>query len=160
MVEVGESAPTFELPDTTGSTTSLTDAIESGPAVLVFNRGTWCSFCAEQLQTFSTLEYDLWRHLNVDVIPIIGDPVPELVEMRDRFDLGVQLAADTDLTVSRQYGGTEESTTYGEIPIAATYVIDEAGTVRYEQVAENPADRTYANYIRAFIRDDYEKPYQ
>ncbi|MFB6299625.1 MAG: redoxin domain-containing protein [Halobacteriales archaeon] len=160
MVEIGETAPAFELPDTTGGSTSLTEVTESGPAVLVFNRGTWCSYCAEQLQTFSALEYDLWRHLNVDIVPIVGDPVPELVEMRDRFDLGLQLCADTDLTVSRQYGGIEESETHGEIPLAATYVIDETGTIRYAQVAENPADRTYANYIRAFIRDGFEKPYQ
>jgi len=160
MVQIGDAAPAFELPDTSGGTTSLASALEGGPAVLVFNRGYWCSYCAEQLGTFSALEYDLWRHLGVDVVPIVGDPVAELVEMRDRFDLSLQLCSDENLDVTRQYGGVEQTSDHGTIPTAATYVVDSEGTIRYEQVAENPADRTYANYIRAFVRDGFEKPYQ
>lgn len=160
MPEVGDSAPEFALPDTSGGTTSLSEITEAGPAVLVFNRGYWCSYCAEQLQTFSALEYDLWRHLDVDVVPIVGDPIPDLVEMRDRYDLSLQLCSDDDLAVARQYGGTEQTSNHGEIPVSATYVVDEDGTIRYEQIAENPADRTYANYVRAFIRDGFDKPYQ
>lgn len=160
MPGIGEAAPEFELSDTAGGTTSLAETTDHGPAVLVFNRGYWCSYCAEQLQTFSALEYDLWRHLNVSVVPIVGDPIPDLVKMRDRFDLSLQLCADEDLSVSRQYGGIEQTTSHGEIPMPATYVVDETGTIRYEQIAENPADRTYANYVRALIRDGFEPPYQ
>lgn len=160
MAEIGEQAPEFELPDTAGGTTSLSEITDDGPAVLVFNRGYWCSYCAEQLQTFSALEYDLWRHLNVSVVPIVGDPIPELVRMRDRFNFSLQLCSDEDLAVSRQYGGIEQTSSHGEIPISATYVVDESGTIRYAQIAENPADRTYANYVRALIRDGYEIPYQ
>lgn len=160
MVDIGDQAPEFELPDTSGGTTSLAEATESGPAVLVFNRGVWCSYCAEQLQTFSALEYDLWRHLDASVLAIVGDPVPDLVEMRDRFELRLQLLSDEELTASRRYGGVEETSAHGTIPVAATYVVDEAGTIRYAQVADDPADRTYANYVRAIIRDDYEIPYR
>jgi len=160
MVQVGDSAPEFALPNTAGGTTTLSSATDGGPAVLVFNRGHWCSYCAEQLQTFSALEYDLWRHLGATVVPIVGDPVPDLVEMRDRFGLSVQLCSDHDLAVTRQYGGVEQTSDHGTIPKAATYVVDERGTVRYEQVAENPADRTYANYVRAFIRDGFDEPYE
>lgn len=160
MTRVGDAAPEFDLPDTSGGTTSLAEVTDDGPAVLLFNRGSWCSYCAEQLQTFSALEYDMWRHLNVDVVPIVGDPIPALVEMRDRFDLSLQLCSDDDLAVAQQYGGTERTESHGEIPVAATYIVDGEGTVRYEQVAENPADRTYANYVRAFVRDGFEEPYQ
>lgn len=160
MVEIGNPAPEFELPDTSGGTTSLSEVTDEGPAVLVFNRGYWCSYCAEQLQTFSALEYDMWRHLDVDVVSVVGDPIPELVKMRDRYDLSLELCSDDELVVSRQYGGTEQTSTHGEIPTAATYVVDEEGIVRYEQIAKNPADRTYANYVRAFIRDGFKKPYQ
>jgi len=56
--------------------------------------------------------------------------------------------------------GVEETDAHGTIPLAATYVVDESGTTRYAQVADNPADRTYANFVRAIIRDDYEIPYR
>lgn len=80
--------------------------------------------------------------------------------MRDRYDLSMQLCFDEDLAVTRQYGETEQTSAHGEIPIAATYVVDEEGVIRYEHLAEDPADRTYANFIRAFIRDGFEIPYQ
>lgn len=159
MVDVGETAPAFQLPDTSGKTTSLSEATDSGPTVLVFNRGSWCSYCAEQLLTFSALEYDLWRHLDATVLPILGDPIPELVEMRDRFELRLQLLSDEDLTVAREYGGIEQTSEHGAIPVASTYVVDEDRIVRYAQVAENPSDRTYANYVRAVIRDGFEIPF-
>lgn len=160
MPDAGSHAPAFELPDTAGGTVSLDEATADGPAVLLFNRGAWCSYCAEQLQAFSALAYDLWRHLDVDIVPIFGDPVPDLVRMRDRYELSLQLCADEDLSVANEYGGIERTDTHGEIPIAATYVVDEAGTIRYEQVAEDPSDRTYANYVRAFIRDGFVEPYR
>lgn len=159
MPVAGDSAPDFALPSTAGGDVELSETLERGPTVLLFNRGTWCSYCAEQLQTFSNLEYDLWRHLGVDVLPIVGDPLPALVEMRDRFGLRLQLLSDPDLGVAQQYGGTEVTDDHGEIPLAATYVIDQAGLVRYAQVAEHPADRTYANWVRHFIRNGFERPY-
>ena len=159
-VDVGERAPDFALSNTAGGETQLSDTLTAGPSVLVFNRGYWCSYCAEQLQTFGALSYDLWRNNDVDVLPIAGDPVPDLVEMRDRFELPLQLLSDGDLEVSRQYTGTEESSKYGEIPIAGTIVVDTEHVVRYAQVAENPADRTYANYVRHFLNNDFTEPYE
>lgn len=159
MLRVGDTAPTFSLPSTAGGEVGLEEALSIGPAVVLTNRGAWCSYCAEQLQTFSALSYDLWRHHDVDVLPIVGDPVADLVEMRDRFDLRIQLLSDVDLDVARAYAGVEDNPKFGEIPVAGTFVVDPDGVVRYAQVAENPADRTYANYVRALIRDGYERPY-
>lgn len=39
------------------------------------------------------------------------------------------------------------------------YVIDSEGTIRYEQVADDVADRTYGNWIRYFIRNGFEDPF-
>jgi len=153
-----EQAPGFSLESTTGEAVSLADAVEDGPAVVLVNRGHWCSFCAEQLQTFSEVEYDLWFHDDVTVLPIVTDPVGDLVEMRDRYDLSTQLLADPDGEVAEQYSGTEQ-TSHGLTGIAATYVIDKEGVVQYEQVADHPADRTYGNWVRYFVRNDFEDPF-
>ncbi|MBX0305029.1 peroxiredoxin family protein [Haloarcula salinisoli] len=150
-----EDAPEFTLETTAGGEVSLADRREDGPVVVLINRGHWCSFCAEQLQTFSEVAYDLWFNDDVDILPVVTDPVPELVEMRDRFDLDFQLLADPDGEVAEQYSGTEE-TSHGRTGIAGTYVIDTDGVVRYEQVADHPADRTYGNWVRYFVRNDFE----
>ncbi|MFC6826557.1 peroxiredoxin family protein [Halopelagius fulvigenes] len=152
-------APDFTLENTGGGETTLSETLDSGPTVVLVNRGHWCSFCAEQLQTFSEVSYDLWFNDDIDVVPVVTDPMDEVTEMRDRFDLDIQLLADPEGTVTDQYSGTEE-TSHGLTGVAATYVVDEDGTVRYEQVADHPADRTYGNWVRYFIRNDYEDPFE
>lgn len=154
----GSEAPKFDLGSTGGGTVSLSDELEDGPAVVLINRGHWCSFCAEQLQTFSEVSYDLWFNENVSILPVVTDPIQEVTEMRDRYDLDIQLLADPDGDVAEQYSGTEQ-TSHGLTGIAATYVVDEDGTVRYEQVADHPADRTYGNWVRYYIRNGYEDPF-
>lgn len=155
----GEAAPEFELASTTGRDVRLADEIEDGPAVILLNRGPWCGFCAEQLLTFDALEYDLWRHEAVSVLPVFGAPVPELVEMRDRFDFGMQLLSDPDLEVAADYTGVEDNDDHGRIPIPGTFVVDESGVVRYEHVSERPDDRTYANTVRHLVKNGYRDIY-
>lgn len=159
MIEEGDTAPSFELPSTTGGNDTLDGLLDSGTLVLLFNRGTWCSYCAEQLQAFSALEYDLWRHHGTRVVGLTGDPVPANRQMQDRFDLSVPLLSDTGLEVSAEYVGIEENQSHGDIPFAATFIIDADRTVQYAHHAENAADRTYANYARHFIKNGYERPY-
>lgn len=160
MIEEGQKAPPYSLPSTAGDTVELTDALQSGPVVVLILRGHWCSYCAEQLQTFSELSYDLWRHEDVTIHPITGDQVPTLVEMRDRFDLQIQLLSDRDLSVAPAYTGIEDSGSRGRIPVGGTFVVDTDRVVQYAHVAADPADRTYANHVRHFIREGFERPYQ
>ena len=154
----GEDAPDFTLESTAGGDVSLTETLDSGPTIVLVNRGHWCSFCAEQLATFSRVFEDLRFNDGVDVLPVVTSERPELVEMRDRFDYDFQLLADPDGEVAEQYSGTEE-TSHGLTGIAGTYVVDTDGVVRYEQVAERVDDRTYGNWIRYFVRNDFEDPF-
>jgi len=154
----GTTAPEFTLESTSGGEVSLGETLDEGPAVVLVNRGHWCSFCAEQLATFSRVYEDLHFNESVDILPVVTSQRPELVEMRDRFDYRFQLLADPDGEVAEQYSGTEQ-TSHGLTAVAGTYVVDTDGTVRYEQVADDPADRTYGNWIRYFLRSDFEDPF-
>ncbi|MFC7157792.1 peroxiredoxin family protein [Halomarina halobia] len=159
MSLVGQQAPDFELESTSGKTVTLSDTLSNGPTVIVFFRGYWCSYCQEHLRTFSHLNYDLWRHLNVDILPISSSTVPDLVEMRDRFELTLQLLSDEDLEVTRQYTDTEDNSKHGEIPVPSTVIVDTDGIVRYQQIGDDPADRTSANLVRHILKNDFEHPY-
>lgn len=156
MVAEGDPAPSFELESTAGGTKRLETSLSTGPTAVVIFRGYWCSYCAEQLQTFSNLAYDLWRHFDTDVLAITGDPIPDLVEMRDRYDLKIQLLSDSELRVTPLYTETEDHPTYGRIPVPGTFIVDTDGIVRYAQVAEHTADRTYANLVRHKIKGGFD----
>lgn len=152
-------APDFTLDSTAGEPITLSETLADGPTVVLVNRGHWCSFCAEQLQTFSEVAYDMWFHDGVDVLPVVTDSLGDVTEMRDRFDLDVQLLADTDGEVAERYSGVEE-TSHGLTGIAGTYVVDTEGVVQYEHVADHPADRTYGNFVRYFVRNGFEDPFE
>jgi peroxiredoxin len=154
----GEPAPDFTLSNTAGGETTLSETLESGPTVVLVNRGFWCSFCAEQLATFDRVAEDLRFNDGVTVLPVVTSELSKVVEMRDRFDYSFQLTADPNGAVAERYSGTEE-TSHGLTGIAGTYVIDPDGEVRYEQVADHPGDRTYGNWVRYFIRNDYADPF-
>lgn len=116
----GQQAPEFELDSTSGGTVSLSETLASGPTVVVINRGAWCSFCAEQLSTFSRVAEDLKFNDGVDFLPVVPSDLEDVVEMRDRFDYRFQLAADPDGDVAEQYSGTEQ-TGHGLTGITGTF---------------------------------------
>lgn len=158
MTLKGSQSPGFELRSTGGGTVSLASELEDGPAIVHVNRGHWCSFSGEQLQTLSKVGDDLRFHDDVSVLPIVVDPLQRVTEMRDRYDLRIQLLADPDGEVAELYSGTDQ-TSHGLTGISATYVIDQDGIDQYEHVGDHAADRTYGNLLRYFIRNDYEDPY-
>jgi peroxiredoxin len=41
VVRIGDQAPGFALPDTTGATRTLEEYLAKGPLLLAFHRGTW-----------------------------------------------------------------------------------------------------------------------
>jgi peroxiredoxin len=140
-----ESAPAFSLRSTAGREASLADGLETGPALVVTNRGHWCSFCAEQLRTVDDVAEDLRFNDGLSILPVVTSELPRLVEMRDRFDFSFRLLADPDGAVAEQYAGTEQ-TSHGLTAVVGTYLVDTDGVVRYERVAENVTDRTYGNH--------------
>lgn len=159
MSLLGESAPDFTLENTAGTEITLSDTLEGGPTVLVFFRAAWCSFCAEQLRTFSDVSYDLWYNHDTDILPISADSVGNLVEMRDRYDLRIQLLSDPDFSVTTTYTERVEHDWRDDYTRSGTFVVDSNGTVRYEQIAEAAADRTYGNFVRYFIKRDFSDRY-
>lgn len=160
MTLVGEPAPDFTVRSTAGGELTLSETLSSGPTIVIPFRGQWCSYCAEQLTTFSMLEYDLWRHHGASIVPVTGDPIPDLIEMRDRFNLRLQLHSDPELLVASAYSGIEDHPSHGQIPVSGTFIVDTDCIVRYEQIAQNASDRTYANFVRHFLNEGYEHPYR
>ncbi len=159
MSLLGEDAPDFTLENTAGKEVTLSETLDRGPTVVVTFRAAWCSFCAEQLQTFSNLSYDLWFNHDTDVLPVSADSIENLVEMRDRFDLKIQLLSDPEFKVTETYTERMEHDWRDDYTRSGTFVVDTEGTVRYEQVAEAAADRTYANFVRYFLKRGYEDHY-
>ena len=159
MSLLGKDAPDFTLESTAGKEVTLSETLERGPTVVILFRAGWCSFCAEQLQTFSNLSYDLWHNHDTDILPVSSDSVGNLREMRDRYELQIQLLSDPTYETTQAYTEIVTHDWRDDYTRSGTFVVDTDGTVRYEQIAQAAADRTYANFIRYFIKRGYEDHY-
>lgn len=159
MSLLGRDAPDFTLESTAGKQVTLSETLDRGPTVVLMFRAAWCSFCAEQLQTFSALSYDLWHNHDTDILPVSSDSIGNLVEMRDRYDLKIQLLSDPDYETTRAYTEVVEHEWRDDYTRSGTFVVDTDGKVRYEQIAEAAADRTYGNFIRYFVKRGFEDRY-
>ena len=159
MSLLGKQAPDFTLQNTAGNEITLSETLDGGPTVIIMFRAAWCSFCAEQLQTFSALSYDLWHNHDVDILPVSSDSIGNLVEMRDRYELTIQLLSDPEYETTRAYTDVVTHDQRDDYTRAGTFVVDTDGRIRYEQIAGTAADRTYGNFIRYFIKRGYEDHY-
>lgn len=102
MVEVGEQAPDFTLPDDSGTEVSLRD-LRGRPVVLYFYPKDDTPGCTRQACGVR----DAWRAFS-DAGAVVLGVSPDSVEshraFREKYGLPFRLLADPDRTVIDQYG--------------------------------------------------------
>jgi peroxiredoxin len=148
--EVGEPMPDFALPNSRGVYVRLEQLIAEGPLVLSFNRGGWCPYCRSELTAWSEVIPDL-KALGGNFAAITGEVGGRAERMRAEIGLDAEMLCDVDHGVALGMGlafpvepsmrrryldcGLDLTDAYGSaswfLPIPATYVIDQAGIVRY-----------------------------
>ena len=133
---VGEPAPDFTLPSTSGSDVTLS-GLRGRPVLLAFFPLAFTSTCNTELGALSE-EYDRFRDAGVDVLPISVDSVPTLREFKAKERIAVDLLSDFKREVSRRYGTLIEERYFSN---RAYILIERAGVVRWAFAEETPATR-------------------
>ena len=154
----GDEAPNFTLKDDSGNTVSLIELTKDKPLILSFNRGNWCPFC--------NIEYAAWQreqgHLGGANFAMI---MPQLAEksatIKSEKGLTYQILEDRENKVASQFGLKFQLTeplqeihkAFGmdipahngdssyELPLAATYVIDQNQKIKYAYINPNWMER-------------------
>ncbi|HET6997236.1 MAG TPA: peroxiredoxin [Solirubrobacterales bacterium] len=126
-LNVGDSAPDFELPGTGDKTYRLSD-YRGRKVVLAFYPGDFTAVCTKQFCSYRD-QGDKLEGLGADVLGIS----PQSVDSHERFveekRLNVPLLADEDKSVAKAYGVLA-----GPMVRRAIFVIDEEGIVRHRKV--------------------------
>jgi len=126
-VDVGDTAPDFELPGTGGKTYKLSD-YRGRKLVLAFYPGDFTAVCTKQFCSYRDQGEKL-DQIGADVLGIS----PQSVESHERFtqekSLNVPLLADEDKSVAKAYGVLA-----GPMVRRAIFVIDEQGIIRHRKV--------------------------
>jgi len=155
-LRTGDTAPMFELPDAYGRPVRLQDLLAAGPVILSFYRGSWCPFCNLELRALQR-ELDNVVNAGARLVAISPNRPDISVELIDKLELTFPVLSDRDNRVGEQFGlvyevipeqrdlylaggrdlrelnGSERWT----LPVPATYVIDRAGTIRFDFIDLN-----------------------
>src|SRR5918911_3960090 len=130
MVEQGEQAPDFTLPDQDGNDVSLAD-YRGRTVVLYFYPKADTPGCTTQACGLRDTISD-FNDIGVAVLGVSPDPVKAVKKFHDKQGLNFTLLADEDHAVADAYGVWAEKSMYGKTywgNLRATFVIDEDGVV-------------------------------
>ena len=144
---VGSPAPDFTLASTSGEQVTLS-ALRGRRVLLAFFPLAFTSTCTSEMCAF-TDDYDAFAGEQVTVLPISVDSVPTLQEFKAKHGLKVDLLSDFKREASRAYGVLLEHTFFST---RAYFLVDEAGTVQWAHVEQNPGMRRENDEILAAIR--------
>ena len=130
MIDEGKSAPDFELPTDAGKSLMLSK-LKGHPVVVYFYPKDDTSGCTKEAQAFTELAAS-FKSAKVEVIGISPDSVESHAKFRNKYDLSVHLAADTDKAVATSYGVWVEKSMYGRKYMGverSTFLIDGKGHI-------------------------------
>jgi peroxiredoxin Q/BCP len=142
MLQVGQPAPSFTLPDASMEMMSLSSYKGKKNVVLYFYPKDGTPACTLQAIGFSDRE-DQFDKLDTVVFGVSRDDVLSHAAFRDEHGLTVQLLADTDEEVCRLYDVIREKIVDGHAKSClqrSTFVIDKKGVVRHILQDVNPKD--------------------
>jgi peroxiredoxin Q/BCP len=130
VVEQGDKAPDFTLPDQDGNPVTLSE-LRGQPVVLYFYPKADTPGCTTQACGIRDRRAD-YERAGARVLGVSSDPVAAIRKFADKYKLDFQLLADEDHEVAELYGVWGEKKMYGKTYLGvrrATFVIDPDGTI-------------------------------
>jgi thioredoxin-dependent peroxiredoxin len=130
VLEAGQEAPGFTLPDQDGNALTLSE-LRGQTVVLYFYPRADTPGCTTQACGVRDHGGD-YRASGARVIGVSPDGVAEVKKFADKFDLDFTLLADADHAVAEAYGTWGEKSMYGKKYMGvqrATFLIDPDGQI-------------------------------
>jgi peroxiredoxin len=167
---VGASAPGFTLPAADGSAVTLADRLAEGPVVLSFYRGAWCPVCNIEMRTLQEGLGDITSR-GASLVAVSPQAPDDSLSFAERMELGFTVLSDLDQAVAEAYRVRfrltdeliDQYTEWGlllpeqnadgswHLPVPATYVIDNDGTIRARHVEPDYRRRMDPDVILAAL---------
>jgi peroxiredoxin Q/BCP len=130
MIEEGKKAPAFEMVGDDGKAVKLS-AFKGKPVVLYFYPKDDTPGCTVEAKDFSCL-VDQFEKAGAVVIGVSPDDQKSHKKFKDKHELTIKLASDTDQAVANAYGVWVQKSMYGKTYMGverSTFLIDKTGKV-------------------------------
>ncbi|MCK1803224.1 thioredoxin-dependent thiol peroxidase [Brevibacterium sp. R8603A2] len=133
-LEIGDTAPDFTLPDSTGTPVTLSD-YRGRRVVVYFYPAAMTPGCTTQACDFRDSLAAL-EAAGVAVLGVSPDSPEKLAKFVEKEGLNFPLLSDPDKEMMKEWGAFGEKKNYGKVVlgvIRSTVVIDAEGTVEHAQ---------------------------
>lgn len=164
-LNVGDKAADGELTDVNDKSIKLSDLWTKGPVVLMWYRGGWCPYCNVQLRVMQEALPAI-EAAGGNLVAIAPEKSDHSLSTKEKNQLEFLVLSDVGNKVARAYGlvfklPEKVSPIYkkmidlskyngddsDELPLAATYVIDTTGVIRYAYLDANYTKRAEPSAI-------------
>jgi thioredoxin-dependent peroxiredoxin len=146
MIQAGERAPEFTLPDETGTDRSLTQLLSASALVLYFYPADFTPGCTRQACTLRDLQTDIQR-AGLRVVGISPQSPASHAKFKAKHQLPFVLLSDQQKTVAKMYGVN------GPLGIGvrrATFLIDGSRRIRDAVLADFRIGR-HVEFVRKAV---------
>ncbi|MBU2929371.1 peroxiredoxin-like family protein [Winogradskyella psychrotolerans] len=168
--KVGDQAPNFTLTNALGKPVELQDYLKKGPVVLTWYRGGWCPYCN---LTLNQLQQELpnFKANGANLIALTPELPDQSISTSEKNNLQFEVLSDIGNKIAKDYGIvfklTDDvaeiyNTSFGlnehngdasnELPLAATYIINEKGKIDYAYLNTDYRNRAEPSEITAFFK--------
>ncbi|MFC7338575.1 peroxiredoxin-like family protein [Haloferula chungangensis] len=170
---VGDKAPDFTLKNATGKEVSLKSLLKDGPVVLTWYRGGWCPYCNIAMAALQK-ELPEIKKAGAQLVALSPELPDKTLTTSEKNHLEFEVLSDTNHGVADDYGIVFELTPKvrelykskfdltefngkdagdGKLPLAATYIIDTDGTIRWAFLDADYRKRAEPSDIVDFLNE-------
>ena len=132
MLEAGDKAPDFSVPNQDGTQVSLKE-FAGKPVVLYFYPKDDTPGCTTEACEFRDSFPD-FEKMDAVILGVSKDGEKSHAKFRDKYDLPFHLLSDEELDIHKKFGTWGERKMYGKTYMGtqrATFVIDGKGVIRH-----------------------------
>jgi len=102
LLQVGDIAPDFELPNALGKKIKLSTRLEKGPVILTFYRGGWCPYCNLELRAYQQIVPQI-QAIGASLIAISPQTPDQSLSTIEKNQLNFDVLSDVGCRVAKDY---------------------------------------------------------
>ncbi len=152
MLNVGDQAPEFNLPDADMSMTD-SESLAGNPYVIYFYPKDDTPGCTMEGIEFTELMND-FDDLGVAVLGVSKDTCVSHAAFRDKYGLNIRLLADVEGQACEDFGVWREKEKNGEKKmgiVRSTFIVDGTGVIKHAMYDVKP--KGHAEQVLEMVRD-------
>ena len=170
-LNIGNKAPNFILNNALGKPVSLYNELENGPVILTWYRGGWCPYCNITLRYLQD-KLPEFKKAGATLIALTPELPDKSLSTAEKNNLDFTVLSDVSNTIGKEYGvvftltnevaaiyndgfalNEQNGDSSNQLPLAATYVINQKGIITYAFLNSDYTERAEPNEILSALQE-------